>query len=84
LYLFSITYDNLSEPSPIQFPNRKAARTAALPLSAPEPVARVQQDANLQLAPVVSHYLFADRFGRPGKGNDKGKVEGLVKYARTS
>jgi transposase len=25
-----------------------------------------------------SHYLFADRFGRPGKGNDKGKVEGLV------
>ena len=26
--------------------------------------------------------LFADRFGRPGKGNDKGKVEGLVGYAR--
>ena len=25
-----------------------------------------------------SHYLFGDRFGRPGKGNDKGKVEGLV------
>ena len=23
-----------------------------------------------------------DRFGRPGKGNDKGKVEGLVGYAR--
>ena len=31
---------------------------------------------------LVSHYLFSDRFGRPGKGNDKGKVEGLVKYAR--
>ncbi len=29
-----------------------------------------------------SHYLFADRFGRPAKGNDKGKVEGLVGYAR--
>ena len=29
-----------------------------------------------------SHYLFEDRFGRPGKGNDKGKVEGLVKFAR--
>jgi transposase len=29
-----------------------------------------------------SHYLFTDRFGRPGKGNDKGKVEGLVKLAR--
>src|SRR5919199_2246254 len=29
-----------------------------------------------------SHYLFADRFGRPGKGNDKGKVEGLIGYSR--
>ena len=29
-----------------------------------------------------SHYLFDDRFGRPGKGNDKGKVEVLVGYAR--
>lgn len=29
-----------------------------------------------------SHYLFEDRFGRPAKGNDKGKVEGLVGYAR--
>jgi len=27
-----------------------------------------------------SHYLFTDRFGRPGKGNDKGKVKGLVGY----
>ena len=31
---------------------------------------------------LVSHYLFEDRFGRPGKGNDKGKVEGLVGYVR--
>lgn len=31
---------------------------------------------------LVSHYLFQDRFGRPGKGNDKGKVEGLVKNGR--
>jgi transposase len=31
---------------------------------------------------LVSHYLFRDRFGRPGKGNDKGKVEGLVKNGR--
>ena len=29
-----------------------------------------------------SHYLFQEKFGRPGKGNDKGKVEGLVGYAR--
>jgi transposase len=25
-----------------------------------------------------SYYLFADKFGRPAKGNDKGKVEGIV------
>lgn len=31
---------------------------------------------------LVSHYLFDTRFGRPGKGNDKGKVEGLVGYVR--
>ena len=29
-----------------------------------------------------SHYLFEDKFGRPGKGNDKGKVEGMVGYVR--
>lgn len=29
-----------------------------------------------------SHYLLDDRFGRPGKGNDKDKVEGLIGYAR--
>ena len=28
------------------------------------------------------HQLFEDRFGHPGKGNDKGKVEGLVGYVR--
>jgi transposase len=31
---------------------------------------------------LVSHFLFDDRFGRPGRGNDKGKVEGLVKFMR--
>jgi len=29
-----------------------------------------------------SHYLFEDRYGRPGKGNDKGNVEGIVGFAR--
>jgi transposase len=38
---------------------------------------RSQMFAELQ-----SHYLFDDRFGRPGKGNDKGKVEGLVGFVR--
>ena len=30
----------------------------------------------------LSHYLVRDRYGRPGKGNDKGAVEGLVGFAR--
>lgn len=29
-----------------------------------------------------SHYLFDDRFGRPGKGNDKGNVEGVIGFGR--
>jgi transposase len=49
-------------------------------------VARILGDGKRQRARVFaelqSHYLFLDRFGRPGKGNDKGKVEGLVGYAR--
>ena len=31
---------------------------------------------------LLSHYLFDEKFGRPGKGNDKGNVEGLVGFAR--
>ena len=49
-------------------------------------VARILGDGTRQRTQVFSelqsHYLFTDRFGRPGKGNDKGKVEGLVGYAR--
>ena len=29
----------------------------------------------------LSHYLVRDRYGRPGKGNDKGAVEGLVGFS---
>jgi hypothetical protein len=28
------------------------------------------------------YYLFDDKFGRPGKGNDKGTVEGVIGYGR--
>ena len=49
-------------------------------------VARIPGDGRRQrtraFTELQSHYLFDDRFGRPGKGNDKGKVEGLVGYAR--
>lgn len=33
-------------------------------------------------AALQSHYLFDDRFGRPGRGNDKGAVEGMVGFSR--
>ena len=49
-------------------------------------VARILGDGRRQrtrtFTELVSHYLFEDRFGRPGKGNDKGKVEGMVGYTR--
>ena len=49
-------------------------------------VAKILGDGTRQktraFSELQSHYLFAERFGRPGKGNDKGKVEGLVGYAR--
>src|SRR5499433_3467138 len=49
-------------------------------------VARILGDGKRQRTRVFtelqSHYLFEDLFGRLGKGNDKGKVEGLVGYAR--
>jgi transposase len=49
-------------------------------------VARILGDGTRQKTrafyELQSHYLFAEKFGRPAKGNDKGKVEGLVGYAR--
>jgi len=49
-------------------------------------VAKILGDGKRQRTRVFtelhSHYLFKDRFGRPAKGNDKGKVEGLVGFAR--
>ena len=49
-------------------------------------VARILGDGRRQrtraFTELQSHYLFEDRFGRPGKGNDKGKVEGMVGYFR--
>lgn len=49
-------------------------------------VARILGDGARQrtraFSELQSHYLFTDRFGRPGKGNDKGKVEGLVGLIR--
>ena len=49
-------------------------------------VARILGDGERQrtraFTHLQSHHLFRDRFGRHGKGNDKGKVEALVKTAR--
>lgn len=49
-------------------------------------VSKIQPDGTRVRATLfsglLSHYLFRDRYGRPGKGNDKGNVEGMVGYAR--
>ena len=49
-------------------------------------VARILRDGTRKRATLfngfLSHYLIRDRYGRPGKGNDKGAVEGLVGWAR--
>ena len=49
-------------------------------------VSRILSDGTRQrtraFSGLQSHYLFEDRYGRPGKGNDKGNVEGAVGYAR--
>lgn len=41
-----------------------------------------KRDRTRTFAELQSHYLFEDRFGRPGKGNDKGNVEGVIGYGR--
>jgi transposase len=61
-------------PTRILYDNTKIAGTRIL--GGEE---RTKTKAFLELQ---SHYLFVDKFGRPAKGNDKGKVEGIVGYAR--
>jgi transposase len=49
-------------------------------------VARILGDGQRQktraFSELQSYYLFAEKFGRPAEGNDKGKIENLVGYAR--
>ena len=49
-------------------------------------VAKILGDGKRQrtkaFSELQSHYLFEDKFGRPGRGNDKGNVEGMVGYSR--
>jgi hypothetical protein len=61
-------------PTPILYDN---TRIAVAKILGGEERQRTRSFSELQ-----SYYLFADKFGRPAKGNDKGKVEGLVGYAR--
>jgi transposase len=41
-----------------------------------------QRQRTRAFSELQSYSLFADKFGRPARGNDKGKVEGIVGYAR--
>jgi len=43
-----------------------------------------KRERTRSFAELQSHYLFDDRFGRLGKGNDKGNVEGVIGYERTN
>jgi len=71
---------------------RCSMTTTAAPLSgmqacpAGQRMATILPDGTRQRAALfsgfLSHYLFRDRDGRPGKGNDKGNAEGLVGYSR--
>lgn len=49
-------------------------------------VARILPDGTRKRASLfsglLSHYVIEDRYGRPGKGNDKGSVEGIVGWSR--
>lgn len=49
-------------------------------------VARILGDGTRKRTQIFSelqsHYLFEERFARPAKGNDKGKVEGSIGYSR--
>ena len=49
-------------------------------------VANILPDGTRQRATLfsgfLSHYLFRNCYGRPGKGNVKGNAEGLVGYSR--
>ncbi len=49
-------------------------------------VARILPDGTRKRATLfsglLSHYVIEDRYGRPGKGNDKGSVEGIVGWSR--
>ncbi len=73
----SIVYDSEEDQELIQWINSPTNRCL---------VAKILPDGTRKRATLfsgfLSHYLIRDRYGRPGKGNDKGNVEGLVGYAR--
>ena len=71
--------------------SRRSPSSAAIPQSilydnTKRAVAQILGDGKRErsrmFSTLQSHYLFEDKFGRPGKGNDKGKVKGLVGYVR--
>ena len=67
-------------PSAAGFPNRFSTTTTSAWCRASCRTAR--GNGPRSFSGLQCHYLFEDRYGRPGKGNDKGNVEGVVGYAR--
>jgi len=68
--------------SPFNFRHALTAATTRLNTISPAHPRRRQAANGRARSPSCSRTTCEDRFGRPGKGNDKGKVEGLVGYAR--
>ena len=67
----------MSAPSPSSAVSPDRSCTTTPPLRWRGSWATARGGAPRRFSHLQSHYLFRDRFGRPGKGNDKGKVEAL-------
>jgi transposase len=61
-------------PESVLLDNMKLAVARILPTG--------ERERTLAFTRAVSHFVFQDRYGRPGRGNDKGNVEALVKFSR--
>ena len=67
-------------PSSAAYPARSSTTTPSW--RSPASLATGTRQRTQRFSELLSHYLFEPRFGRPGRGNDKGKVENLVGFTR--
>lgn len=63
-------------PQPVLYDNNRCLFANIMPHG--------ERQSTQRFSALLSHYGIRDRYGRPGKGNDKGKVDCLVGYSRRS